>query len=197
MQSSAEEKAGRDMVQLTLSKNEASALMEALRGAMSPGGDGAGVLVPFDSGSRRAPPKAQTNHVVPAQQADRASRAWYRIPAHEIVYAFLGSKTTTELVDTKWAGHIAFDQTAVYVRTTKGVFRTRFSHLDDLNRALHGFTFVGVNRSLMARLDRIRLLDSPSEVGVDAGNVVEMLHAAHRDFNSILARSGLSRRNFK
>jgi hypothetical protein len=139
----------------------------------------------------------QAGRVLVAQQAGKAGNTWYRIPLNEIVFAFLGSKTTTDLIQTKWAGQIAFDETVVYVRTVKGVFRTRFSHLPQLKQDLADFTLVGVNRSLIARLDRIRLLDGPSEVGVDVGNAVEMLHAAHRDFNSILARSGLTRRNFK
>ena len=197
MQWRAEDNIARDMVQLTLSKDEAAILMAALRKAVSGADECGGVLVPFDAGSRSVQPKVQAGRVVPAQQVDRPSTAWHRIPLNEIVYAFLGSKTATEPIQTKWAGQIAFDETAVYARTAKGVFRTRFSHLRELERALQGLALVGVNRSVIARLDRIRLLDGPSEVGVDAGNVLEMLHAGHRDFNAILALSGLSRRDFK
>lgn len=155
------------------------------------------VVALFDSNRRSVAPGVQPARVLPAQQAGQAGNTWYRIPLNEIVFAFLGSKTTTDLIQTKWARQIAFDEAAVYVRTVKGVFRTRSSHLGRLEQDLRDFEVVGVNRSLIARLDRVRLLNGPSEVGMEVANTVELLHAAHRDFNSILTLSGLSRRDFK
>jgi len=127
------------------------------------------------------------------QRVDVRTSGWSIVYPSEILYAFLESEVVSGHVHAEWTARVHVEPGVLYLRTAKGVFRTRLSGLTLLAPYLAAHRFESVNRSLVARLDAIRFLDIPSEVGFTLHNTSETLHASHRNFEALLAIFGIRR----
>ena len=134
--------------------------------------------------------------VILCQRVDERSSGWELVSPNEIIYAFLESELAAgHIVEAEWKAKVRVVPGVVYVRTAKGVYRTRLAHLTELEPYLSSCQFVDVNRSLVAQFDAVKNLDMPFQVGVRVRNSTEFLRASQRNFDTLLARLGLTRRD--
>ena len=129
------------------------------------------------------------------QRVDVRTSGWSIVYPGEILYAFLESEVVSGHVHAEWTSRVRVEPGVVYLRTAKGVFRTRLAGLTQLTPYLANYRFVSVNRSLVARLEAVRFLDIPSEVGFTVQNASETLRASSRNFDALLAIFKIRRRD--
>ncbi|HUB82733.1 MAG TPA: hypothetical protein VMB03_28240 [Bryobacteraceae bacterium] len=137
----------------------------------------------------------ETVSALVCQRVDVRTAGWNIVYPGEILYAFLESEILGGHVHAEWAARVHFEPGVLYLRTAKGVFRTRLTGLTQLTPYIVDYRFVSVNRSLVARLEAVRSLDIPSEVGIAPPGASETLHASHRNFEVLLAMFGIRRRD--
>lgn len=129
------------------------------------------------------------------QRVDVRASGWSIVYPCEILYAFLESEIVGGHIHAEWTERVHVEPGVLYLRTAKGVFRTRLTGLTQLTRYIANYRFVSVNRSLIARLEAVRFLDIPSEVGFTLQNASETLRASNRNFAALLAIFRISRRD--
>ena len=145
-------------------------------------------------GGTHAP--ADSSGLFPGLAMGSRDLCWSLLPAGDFLYAFLGAVVGQGLITASWTRKHSFEIDVVYVRTTKGLFRTRFRTLADLRAHLRRRQFTQVHRSMAVGSELPVDLVLPGQVRVRVGNELEVLRASRRNFDDLLERYGLTRRTF-
>ena len=120
------------------------------------------------------------------------------ISLNDILFAFMESSLSQKFIQSHWREQKVLKRRRVFIRTPRGVFRTRFRSVRELERSLDSRPFLRIQPALLVNVLRITQLDAAGRLNQVAvaplDGPIEWLSVSRRSLRILRGMVGLSPR---